>query len=58
MSHLRTWFQQGYHRMADLRVSTTDPNATLMPTKDGTDMGYRTHYVVMEEGLASSSQRW
>jgi hypothetical protein len=32
--------------MADLRVSTTDPDATLMPTKDGTDMGYRTHYVV------------
>jgi transposase len=37
---------RGYHRMADLRVSTTDPDATLMPTKDGTDMGYRTHYVV------------
>jgi len=32
--------------MADLRVSTTDPDATLMPTKDGVDMGYRTHYVV------------
>jgi transposase len=37
---------RGYHRMADLRVSTTDPDATLMPTKDGADMGYRTHYVV------------
>ena len=37
---------RGYQRMADLRVSTTDPDATLMPTKDGTDMGYRTHYVV------------
>ena len=37
---------RGYHRMADLRVSTTDPDATLMPTKDWTDMGYRTHYVV------------
>jgi DDE family transposase len=37
---------RGYHRMADLRVSTTDPDATLMPTKDGVDMGYRTHYVV------------
>ncbi len=23
---------RGYHRMADLRVSTTDPDATLMPT--------------------------
>jgi len=37
---------RGYQRMADLRVSTTDPDATLMPMKDGTDMGYRTHYVV------------
>ena len=37
---------RGYQRMADLRVSTTDPDATLMPTKDGADMGYRTHYVV------------
>jgi hypothetical protein len=36
---------RGYHRIADLRVSTTDPDATLMPTKDGADMGYRTHYV-------------
>ena len=32
--------------MADLRVSTTDPDATMMLTKDGTDMGYHTHYVV------------
>ena len=37
---------RGYQRIADLRVSTTDPDATLMPTKDGADMGYRTHYVV------------
>ena len=35
-----------YQRLADLRVSTTDPDATLMPTKDGADMGYHTHYVV------------
>jgi hypothetical protein len=42
----RSVTSRGYHRMADLRVSTTDPDATLMPTKDGTDMGYRTHYVV------------
>jgi len=35
-----------YQRMADLRVSTTDPDATLMPTKQGADMGYHTHYVV------------
>jgi Transposase DDE domain len=35
-----------YQRMADLRVSTTDPDATLMLTKHGVDMGYHTHYVV------------
>jgi len=35
-----------YQRMADLRVSTTDPDATLMLTKHGADMGYHTHYVV------------
>src|SRR2546421_8434745 len=35
-----------YQRMADLRVSTTDPDATLMLTKQGVDMGYHTHYVV------------
>jgi transposase len=35
-----------YQRMADLRVSTTDPDATLMLSKQGTDMGYHTHYVV------------
>ena len=35
-----------YQRMADLRVSTTDPDATLMLTKGGADMGYHTHYVV------------
>jgi len=37
---------RGYQRLAYLRVSTTDPDATLMPTKDGADMGYHTHYVV------------
>jgi transposase len=37
---------RGFHRMADLRVSTTDPDATLMPTKSGADIGYHTHYVV------------
>jgi transposase len=35
-----------YQRMADLRMSTTDPDATLMLTKGGADMGYHTHYVV------------
>lgn len=36
----------GYQRLADLWVSTTDPDATLMDTKAGSDMGYCTHYVV------------
>ena len=35
-----------YQRMADYFVSTTDPDATLMETTKGADMGYRTHYVV------------
>ena len=35
-----------YQRMADYLVSTTDPDATLMETTKGADMGYRTHYVV------------
>jgi len=37
---------RGYQRLADLRVSTTDPDARLLPTKNGADMGYHTHYVV------------
>jgi transposase len=37
---------RSYQRMADLRVSTTDPDATLMLTKHGADIGYHTHYVV------------
>jgi hypothetical protein len=36
------WYQRG----ADLRVSTTDPDASLMLTKDGAHLGYHTHYVV------------
>ncbi len=36
-----------YRRMADFVVSTTDPDATLMPTKgEGRHLGYHTHYVV------------
>jgi len=35
-----------YQRKADLQVSTTDPDATLMQTKTGVDLGYHTHYVV------------
>ena len=42
----RSVTSRGYQRVADLLVSTTDPDATLMETKQGSDMGYRTHYVV------------
>jgi len=36
-----------YQRMADFKVSTTDPDATLMRLKGGgTHLGYHTHYVV------------
>jgi transposase len=37
-----------YQRIADLRVSTTDPDATLMHKKGGggAHLGYHTHYVV------------
>jgi transposase len=37
---------RNYQRLADLQVSTTDPDATLMQTKQGVDLGYHTHYVV------------
>jgi Transposase DDE domain len=51
------WIEQGgaqnrsvtgrcYQRIADLRVSTTDPDATIMLHKDGSHLGYQTHYVV------------
>jgi transposase len=35
-----------YQRVADLRVSTTDLDASLMLTKNGSHLGYQTHYVV------------
>jgi len=35
-----------YQRVADLRVSMTDLDASLMLTKDGAHLGYHTHYVV------------
>ncbi len=36
-----------YQRVADFRISTTDPDATIMPTKgDGRHLCYHTHYVV------------
>jgi hypothetical protein len=37
---------RNYQRVADRLVSTTDPDATTIPTKGGLDLGYRTHYVV------------
>ena len=38
----------GYRRIADLRVSTTDPDASPMQAKNNSTsrMGYQTHYVV------------
>jgi transposase len=35
-----------YQRVAGLRVSITDPDASLVLTKDGAHLGYHTHYVV------------
>jgi transposase len=37
---------RGYQRIDDYQVSTTDPDATLMRSKGGVDLGYHTHYVV------------
>jgi hypothetical protein len=37
---------RNYQRVADMLVSTTDPDATTMLTKGGLDLGYCTHYVV------------
>jgi beta-lactamase superfamily II metal-dependent hydrolase len=38
----------GYKRMADLRMSTTDPDASPMyqKNKSASRLGYQTHYVV------------
>jgi hypothetical protein len=48
----------GYRRMADLRVSTTDPDASPMQHKNkGTSrLGYQTHYVV--DLKARHAQSW
>jgi hypothetical protein len=35
-----------YQLVADLRVSTTDLDASMMLTKGGSHLGYQTHYVV------------
>jgi transposase len=37
---------RNYQRVADLQVSTTDPDATIMLSKDGAHLGYQTHYIV------------
>jgi hypothetical protein len=42
----RTVTHGHYQRLADLEVSTTDPDATLMQTRGGARLGYQTHYVV------------
>ncbi len=36
----------GYTRMADLKASSTDPDASLMPLGRGVRMGYHDHYAV------------
>ena len=45
-AHDRHVTSRGYHRIADYQVSTTDPDATLMRSKGGVDLGYHTQYVV------------
>jgi len=56
-SERHDWIEQGgkpnrevmrgnYQRMADVQLSTTDPDATLMQGKGGARLGYHTHYVV------------
>jgi hypothetical protein len=37
---------RNYQRIADYQVSTTYPDATIMRSKGGVDLGYHTHYVV------------
>jgi transposase len=42
----RSVTSHNYQRTADYFVSTTDPDATVMQTKGGVDLGYHAHYVV------------
>lgn len=42
---------RNYQRVADFQMSTTDPDATIMLSKDGAHLGYQTHYVV-DDGKA------
>jgi hypothetical protein len=37
---------EGYRRTTDYRVSSTDPDAAPMQTRNGTALGYHDHYVV------------
>jgi transposase len=37
---------EGYQRRADVEASRTDPDASIMPQKQGFHLGYHTHYVV------------
>lgn len=40
---VRRW---GYERKADWQASSTDPDASVMPTRGGSHLGYHTQYVV------------
>ena len=40
---VRRW---GYERKADWQASRTDPDASVMPTRGGSHLGYHTQYVV------------
>ncbi len=48
---------RGYQRMADLQVSTTDLDATLMQTKNGTDLGYHNPLCRRWEQIAHHLER-
>jgi transposase len=42
----RSATSRNYQRVADFQMSTTDPDATIMLSKDGAHLGYQTHYIV------------
>jgi transposase len=42
----RTVVRGDYQRVADFRASATDPDASLMRSRGGLDLGYHDHYVV------------
>ncbi|HEV2660291.1 MAG TPA: IS1182 family transposase [Ktedonobacteraceae bacterium] len=42
----RETMRGNYQRQADFQVSATDPDATMMPMKNGAHLGYQTHYLV------------